>query len=371
MNPAITRPIVLRTLAAHAVFWAVLSILAGMGLAAEYARRGLPTTLLGQILTVWLGSLVLQVVALGLSFWWRRYPAWLDSGRTLVLGYLAMLAVALPPELLYQAALAVAVSDQPLTAAAVIHRLLTEPRMLWLQCALYETGVYIVVAAAALWRSSRARQQAWQQAHTENLNLRLGLEQQRMIALRSQLEPHFMFNALNALSALVRQDDKKGALAAINRLSDLLRYALAAGQRDWTSIGEEIDFLESYLALQRIRYGARLQVRMEGVDASVRSWECPPLLLQPLVENALRHDLDCHDEASDVLIRFTHDDQSLAIRICDPHRPASPPNPGMGLGLANTRARLELAYGGRAGFDSAVRDGRFAVSLLLPAREDA
>jgi hypothetical protein len=367
MSPTLSRAIILRTLAVHLAVWAALSLVAGLAMFGEYERRGVAVALSGQIRQVWLGTLFLQLLGLFLSFFWRRFPQWLDSGRSIVFGYAAMLLVLLPPELVYQALLAVAFSGKTLAVGAVLERLRTEPKGLWVQCALYETGVYILVGASALWRHSRWRHEAWQRAQAENLSLRLNLEQQRMAALRSQFEPHFMFNALNALSALVRYDDKKAALAAISRLSDLLRYALDAGQRDWSSVGEELEFLESYLALQKIRYGARLQVRVEGDDARARAWECPPLLLQPLVENALRHDLDCHDEASDVLIRFTPADDTLGVHICNPRRDANPPNPGLGLGLANTRERVTHAYDGRASFDCAVRDGRFCVALQLPA----
>ena len=363
----LSRPIVTRTIAAHLAAWAVLSLLVGTVLFGEYQRRGLPLAFSNQLRITWLLTAWLQVLSVSLSLVWQRHPHWLESARRLWLGYAIAMLVMLPAELVYQAALGQFVRGLPLTAAAIADRLATEPRSLWLECALYQTGVYVWVGAFALRRHGQARQQAWQRAETENLNLRLSLEQQRMAALRAQLEPHFMFNALNAVSALVRQDDKKPALAAISRLSDLLRYALAAGQRDWSTVHEELAFLESYLALQRIRYGARLQLRVEGDDARVRACECPPLLLQPLVENALRHDLDCHDEASDVMIRFACSDNALSIRICNPYRAGAEPNPGLGLGLANTRERLQHAYGGEAVFESTIRDGRFCVELTLPA----
>lgn len=369
-HPLLTRATVLRTAAVHAACWAILAVLAGLGLAAEYARRGLPVAPLQQVLTVWLGTLALQALGVGLSCWWRLRPRYLDSGRCLVYGYAGMLVVLLPPELAYQAALAVALAGHALTPTAVLEHLRTEPKVLWLQCALYETSVYIVVSAAALWRHSRWRQAAWQQVQNENLQLRLGLEQQRIASLRSQLEPHFMFNALNALSALVRTGDKKAALAAITRLSELLRYTVSAGQVDWTTVGAELEFLDAYLALQKIRYGDRLQIQIDAAEPGVAAWECPPLLLQPLVENALRHDLDCHEEASDIRISIAPRGQALGIRICNTCRGEGRSNPGLGLGLANTRLRLEHAYRGGATFDCAVHDARFCVTLELPVRGD-
>jgi LytS/YehU family sensor histidine kinase len=225
--------------------------------------------------------------------------------------------------------------------------------------------------ALSIWRQGKADQQALAQAETDNLRLKLELEQQRMLALRGQLEPHFMFNALNAISALVRSDDKKVALAGINRLSALLRYALTAADRDWVSIDEELAFVRDYLALQQLRYGARLRVSIDGVDARIGAIACPPLLLQPLVENALRHDLDCHTEASDIRLRFHIEQHQLAVSICNPLAAAHGSNPGLGLGLRHTEASLQLAFGPLAALRTSVDAGRFRVELRLPLAASA
>jgi hypothetical protein len=109
-----------------------------------------------------------------------------------------------------------------------------------------------------------------------------------------------IFNALNAISALVREGDKAVSLQGISRLSDLLRYALSASLRDAVSLGEELQFVHDYTALQRLRYGERLQINIDGDGdaAQLHDVPCPPLLLQPLIENALRHDLDSHRAAA-------------------------------------------------------------------------
>jgi len=108
---------------------------------------------------------------------------------------------------------------------------------------------------------------------------------------------------------------------------------------------------------------------MEGVDATTMDVDCPPLLLQPLVENALRHDLDCHQSASDILLSFQLQEPDLFIRISNPLRYSEGEqscNPGAGLGLRNTRARLQLAYGELATLHTSVINGRFQVELRLP-----
>jgi two-component system sensor histidine kinase AlgZ len=228
------------------------------------------------------------------------------------------------------------------------------------------TFTYVAVVGVCGWRERGVREKVWALARHDNLKLRLDLEQQRMLALRGQLEPHFLFNALNAISALVRSDDKRVALGAIGNLSELLRYALQAGERERVTLAEECRFVADYLALQKLRYGARLQIAIEGDDAGALAAELPPLLLQPLIENALRHDLDCHDGPSDIRLAFAVDGERLTIHVSNPASEQRSPNPGLGLGLRHTRERLQLAYGARAAIASGVSDGRFRVDISLP-----
>lgn len=146
-----------------------------------------------------------------------------------------------------------------------------------------------------------------------------------------------MFNALNAISALVRQDDRTLALKGIRRLSDLLRYALVASERESVTLADELRFTRDCLALQCLRYGDRLQVQIEGDSADVLGAGCTPLLLQPLVENALRHGLDRQAGRLDVRIAFMATGDSLCIRIVNPLIHGQTANPGGGTGLRNVQ----------------------------------
>ena len=231
------------------------------------------------------------------------------------------------------------------------------------------TATVAAILAVHYSRQARERELAWQRTRTDLLDLRLALEEQRMLALRAQLEPHFLFNALSAISALVRADDKAVALSGIARLSGLLRYALAASTPERAdasaSVGAELQFVRDYLDLQRLRYGERLQVRIEGESALLHDVACPPLLLQPLIENALRHDLDCHDGASDIRLSFEALEDSLRISVSNPIGAQASPNPGAGLGLKNTRDRLRLMHPA-ASLQAGPRDGRFIAEVCLP-----
>jgi hypothetical protein len=267
-------------------------------------------------------------------------PQSLGSARAIVRAYLMVVFLFLPLECLFVSVL----QDRNIFAIFL--------ELTW------TTFTFVTVCGIRIWQLQRARE-------TDNLTLRLELEQQRLAALRGQLEPHFLFNALNAVSALVRMDDKAVALSAISRLSGLLRYAQSASSRDWVSLAEELQFVRDYLALQAMRYGRRLRVQIEGDSGAVLAADCPPLLLQPLVENALRHDLDCHDGDGDIKLRFAEQGGMLHIHISNSVRDV-PPNPGLGMGLRNIEARLRMACGSGASLRTAREGGRFVARIDMP-----
>lgn len=229
------------------------------------------------------------------------------------------------------------------------------------------TGTFAAILAFFYWRQSKERELAWQRSQTDMLNLRLALEEQRMLALRAQLEPHFLFNALNAISALVRGGDRPLALQGIGLLSGLLRYVLSASAGNTTSVAAELQFVRDYLDLQRLRYGERLHMHIEGADDSLQEVACPPLLLQPLVENALRHDLDCSEGPSDIRLAIIREPDALLVRVTNPARSGMPANPGAGLGLANTRDRLRLMHP-EASLQAGRQGERFVAEVRLPLR---
>lgn len=268
------------------------------------------------------------------------------------------------PQVAYQVLLAG--FESPQRAGSFVQTFVTWPANFWLidfgiliaSC----TVVYAMVAARERAAALRRRQQV----DAENLALRLELEQQRVVALRAQLEPHFLFNALNAISGLVRGSDTSLAISALTRLSELLRYALTASSRDWVTFGDELHFVRGYAMLQQLRYGDRLQLTIAGDSDTVRSGDCPPLLLQPLVENAIRHDLESHEGASDIRMTFTLSGERVSVLVSNPIHPAAVANAGLGLGLRSTRERLALLYGREASFSAGAEDGRFAVHLDIP-----
>lgn len=213
----------------------------------------------------------------------------------------------------------------------------------------------------AFWRHAQAQREAALQAQAENLRLRLTL-------LQGQLEPHFLFNTLNSIAALVRGADRSVALQALNRLSELLRYALRASQQRWVSVADELRFVEDYVALQRLRFGDALkwEARADGSDWA--RWACPPLLLQPLVENAVRYGLEAADpeQPAELYLVLRREGEALVLWLSNPRSEAVSLMGGHGLGLAKTRERLQVLYGERARIDTEATAQRFELCLRLP-----
>jgi hypothetical protein len=295
----------------------------------------------------------------------RRSPAF----TIVAAGWLAgWTVVFMPPYLLFNSALGLA--ERGVGWAQLKSQVWQYPLIAMTYDYIFFVGTFAFVYALAVFQRSLDTERRRQRIEAENLALRLEVEQGRMVALRAQLEPHFLFNALNALSALVRGGEQLQALRAVHRLSDLLRYATAASGKDWTSLAEEISFIEDYLELQRLRFGPRLGFVLDGGDESWRDVECPPLLLQPLVENALRHDLEVGSEASHIHMACRREGDRVAIRISNPIRDGVESS-GTGVGLKNVTSRLALVYGARAAIHARREHDNFVVELDLPAELDA
>jgi hypothetical protein len=357
-------PPAVRTIAIVVLLWTAVSTLGALQTYSDNLRLGVDSHY-PSLLVTWFVEYAVPLIVLsaGLSLALARWPGLIARPRNVFLLFVGLVFVFQPAQWTYMAWLRGYLHIASIDDA---RRLLLKMLLVgWFST----TGTFAAILAVHYWRQARERELAWQRSQTDMLNLRLALEEQRMLALRAQFEPHFLFNALNAISALVREGDRTLALGGIGRLSNLLRYALSASVRNTATVAEELQFVRDYLDLQRLRYGDRLQVRIEGDDVLLHDVDCPPLLLQPLIENALRHDLDCHDGPSDIRLSFVPDGAALTIRVTNPALAQASPNPGAGLGLANTRERLRLMHP-TATLRTDLQDGRFVAEVRLPlARE--
>src|SRR5215831_7885917 len=190
----------------------------------------------------------------------------------------------------------------------------------------------------------REREAARLELRASELQNQLG--QARLDALKMQLRPHFLFNTLNAVVVLVRQGRMHEADQMLTNLSELLRQSLASDQEQEIPLREEIDFLKLYLEIERVRFQDRLVVEM-SFDPETLEAAVPCLLLQPLVENAIRHGIAKTADGGRVSVGSRQiDDSMLEIQVYNdgPSNSGQANNKGVGVGLSNTRARLQELY---------------------------
>jgi two-component sensor histidine kinase len=206
------------------------------------------------------------------------------------------------------------------------------------------TFVYFAIVVAAMaWRNSdrlRARER-------EATQLEAQLREAQLGALRMQLQPHFLFNSLNAVMALVRDADTDRAIQALSLLSDVLRTTVNAGDAHETTLDAELDFVTRYLSIEQVRFGDRLRVTID-VPAELRTARVPVFILQPFVENSLKHGVLRGREANEIRITAQAVNGTLALTVRDDGVGLSE-NEGTpaGVGITNARRRLERMYGSK------------------------
>jgi hypothetical protein len=184
-------------------------------------------------------------------------------------------------------------------------------------------------------------------------------------ALRAQIDPHFLFNSLNSIGTLTG-DDPAAARRMCLLLAGFLRRSLVLGGRERIPLSEELALVGDYLAIEKIRFGARLTVAQEIGDGAA-DLLVPPLLLQPLIENAVRHGVAQLGEGGILRIAARRAGGALAIEVTNPRDPHRSGRPGAGLGIDNVRGRLRTLFGDQAHMEIARDEGSFRVSLTLPA----
>jgi two-component system LytT family sensor kinase len=233
------------------------------------------------------------------------------------------------------------------------------------------SGMVALQHMSALYRRYAERERITLQLETK-------LARAQLEALKIQLQPHFLFNTLNTISALLHRDPE-AADRVLTRLGDLLRLSLQHSGRQEVMLRQELEFLERYLEIQQTRFQDRLCVRFD-TDPDALDALVPTLVLQPLVENAVRHAIEPRAAAGRLEIRARRHDGRLTLQVADDgpgiatngHGAidgAAIPVTGSGIGLANTRARLEQLYGAGHRFTLAnAAEGGLVVTLEIPYR---
>lgn len=336
---------------------------------AVYLAAWLPV---GVLLTIGLGSdstwttagalllpLSLVYAFIGLSIWYVCRALPLEPGRT-ARAVAALMVGALVTSALWVAiGQACAAALDSLVDGLGAGALLNEQRQLlfvvgallfWLVATIY----YLLIA----FQASRA-------AETRALELSLLARESELRALRAQIDPHFLFNSLNSISALTSTDSVSARRMCI-LLADFLRSTIKLGATSRIPLGDELDLAERFLAIERVRLGPRLSVTREADEASAACL-VPPLLLQPLVENAVIHGIGHLLEGGNIRMAASRGGAFLTISLENPCDPARPRRSGTGVGLDLLRRRVATQFGGDGAVHVEELAGSFRVEVRIPA----
>jgi len=184
-------------------------------------------------------------------------------------------------------------------------------------------------------------------------------------ALRAQINPHFLFNSLNSISALTSIDGARAREMCL-LLADFLRLTLGMGEKTVIPFSEELDLLEKFMAIEKVRFGARLCME-EKIDDQAKRCIIPALLLQPLLENAVSHGIASMEDGGMIRLEASVRDGRLAILVENDRDEEAPERKRNGVGLKNVRSRLEARYGKEATFRADADEDKFRVTMSLPA----
>ena len=235
---------------------------------------------------------------------------------------------------------------------------------------MFGLGVILYGLAAAVnylsIESERVRQ-----LETQRLQMKLMAQDAELRMLRAQVDPHFLFNSLNSISALTSLDPA-GARDMTVQLAEFFRHTLGLRAGHMVTLARELQLVRHFVAIEQVRFGARLRFEA-AIDPAAAACLLPPMLLQPLVENAIKHGIGQMVEPGLVRVEAVRAGSILRIRVendVDPDGAGGVAGNarGTGLGLVNVRQRLATAHGHEASAHWARRDGRFVVELALPAR---
>lgn len=200
-------------------------------------------------------------------------------------------------------------------------------------------------------------------AERQVLNAQVLAKEAELRALRAQIDPHFLFNALNSVSALTTVDPPSARRMCV-MLSEYLRSSSRLGGQDLIRLADELGLALQYLDIEKVRFGARLSVEANW-DPALGACLVPPLMLQPLVENAVTHGIANVLDGGSITIAVSHAGDSLVLTIDNP-RDADVRRPQTGFGLQNVRRRLEAHYGNRARLDVRETPDQYSVRVTLP-----
>jgi hypothetical protein len=232
---------------------------------------------------------------------------------------------------------------------------------------LWVTGVLLYVLSVTFHYAVLA-EQASREAQERALEARVLARDAELKTLRAQVNPHFLFNCLHSISALTSADAAKAREMCI-LLADFLRTTLRVGREETITLAEELALIRTYLAIEKVRFGARVQME-ERIEKEAMGLMLPPLLLQPLVENSIRHGIANLPEGGVIGLSVERNQDSVSILVENSFDPDTPSSLKTGLGLDNVRRRLHTRYGEDASVSVRTEGHQFSVQLRLPMQQN-
>jgi sensor histidine kinase YesM len=232
---------------------------------------------------------------------------------------------------------------------------------------LFALGVLLFLLAVAVHYALIALEEA-REAERHRLELEVLTRDAELRALRAQLDPHFLYNSLNSISALTAADPA-GARRMCVLLGEFLRNTVSLGARDRIPLADELALADRFLSIEQVRFGARLQIERR-VDESASGCRVPPLLLQPLLENAVTHGIAGLLDGGVIQLDVSRDNGHCAIVLENPCDVDRPSGRSSGVGLDNVRRRLAATFGRAATIQTHAGTDRFRVELRLPCSTD-
>jgi LytS/YehU family sensor histidine kinase len=229
---------------------------------------------------------------------------------------------------------------------------------------------YLLISSISMFSLLWYSQQEQKEMDTRKTESERLSKDAELFKLRQQLQPHFLFNSLNSISALTGSHPEK-ARHMIQQLSDFLRGTLRKDEQQWNSLEEELKYLELYLEIEKVRFGHRLQTEI-NYQEEILSMKLPALLLQPVVENAIKFGL--YDTTGEILIKLdaTNDGNNLKIIVQNPFDPeTSQPLKGTGFGLSSIQRRLFLLYARHDLLTTRIDHEKFVTTILIPQMDEA
>jgi sensor histidine kinase YesM len=211
--------------------------------------------------------------------------------------------------------------------------------------------------------------EAFRTAERQQLELQVLTRDAELRALRAQVNPHFLYNSLNSISALTGSDPAAARRMCL-LLAEFLRTTLRVSTQERIPLSEELTLADRYLSIEQVRFGARLQVE-RSIDESALECQVPPLVLQPLLENAVGHGIAGLIDGGTIRLDIVRHGDRLVIAVENPRDPDAVPRARSGVGLENVRKRLTIVFGGAARMDAVQSPSGFRVAIDLPCQGDA